>query len=231
MRDDAELREFMLNPLVAASIRKDVARRVINGCGGAPLAPAQANGGEPEKPAGGEPDKPAGAGGEPAKPADGCYGDQAKSAGGERGQAPGNGQGQASGYGGGAPPAPAQANGGEQARSASGGRDSAFVRFVCLLIDKNRLPELSGIAEDYSLLKSEARNELRATLYSRQALEPAQLGALSRKYAERYGAASVLIENIVDESLLGGIIAQIGDVRVDASLSGRLAALGRAISR
>ncbi|MDR1059964.1 MAG: F0F1 ATP synthase subunit delta, partial [Clostridiales bacterium] len=35
MRDDAELREFMLNPLVAASIRKDVARRVINGCGGA----------------------------------------------------------------------------------------------------------------------------------------------------------------------------------------------------
>ncbi|MDR1438506.1 MAG: ATP synthase F1 subunit delta [Clostridiales bacterium] len=126
----------------------------------------------------------------------------------------------------------AGAGGGDSDSAGDGAGEAALrtlVKFVCLLIDKNRLPQIYGIAEQYVLLKSAARGELRATVYSRQSLPPEQLGALSEKYARRYGAASVCVENKIDGAILGGIIVQIGDVRIDDSLLGRLSGLRRAM--
>jgi F0F1-type ATP synthase delta subunit len=245
MGGSAELREFLLNPLVAASLRKDVAMRAISGAGRAqPDCGTTVRGADPTSMRGGGPTAHDGAltalGGEPAALDGGTaarHGALLRPAGGEQGTAPDSGA---------DPTEPAAqcvvpvapANSADPPAQpdcgtpmCGGGPDGALAKFLCLLIDKNRLPEIFGIAEDYSLLKSAARNELRATVYSRRPLERGQLDALSRKYARQSGAASVLIENIVDESVLGGLIAQIGDVRVDSSLSGRLAALGRAIAR
>jgi F-type H+-transporting ATPase subunit delta len=231
LQGNSELRGFLLNPLVAAGARKSAAISVIEGgsadIGGSVIVGG--SGGGSERGSGGTAKNSSGSAivGGSGERGGVIVGGNANSCSGERSGGSGgtakNSSGSAIVGGSGE-----RGSGSAEPRAPDAAR--RVCHFVCLLIDKRRLSALPDIAERYHRLKSAARRELRVTAYSPRPLDDSQLGQLRQKYAKQYGAAAVYIANIVDPALLGGIIVQIGDLRIDGSVSGRLAALRRALA-
>jgi len=105
-----------------------------------------------------------------------------------------------------------------------------LLKFLQMLLDKGRLAFLPFIADEYYLVKARHRQAINIIARSPEPLDSAALDDLRYKYMAQYGAAKAEIENIVEPSQLGGVSIQIGDMRVDETLYGRLAALARAIA-
>jgi len=97
--------------------------------------------------------------------------------------------------------------------------------FFSLLVEKDRTRLLPEIDLEYDKIKASRRNVLPMTVFSTEPLDADLLEAIAKKYAKMYNTASVQIETKVDKTLLGGICVQIGDIRIDDTLSGRLAKL------
>ena len=97
--------------------------------------------------------------------------------------------------------------------------------FFSLLVEKNRTRLLPEILREYDKIKASRRNILPITVFSAEPLDEDLLEAICSKYAKMYGAASVRVETGVDKTLLGGVCVKIGDIRIDDTLSGRLANL------
>ena len=103
-------------------------------------------------------------------------------------------------------------------------------RFLRLLLDKGRLAFLPNIAEEYQSIKAKTRDMLQVTVRSSLPLEPDILEEIREKYRLQYGAAAAEVKNIVEPSLIGGVSVQIGDIRIDDTIYGRLAGLARTIA-
>jgi F-type H+-transporting ATPase subunit delta len=105
-----------------------------------------------------------------------------------------------------------------------------LLRFLQLLLDKGRFAFLPVIAEEYNNIKAKYRKKLRVIVRSPVPLDPEKLFEISEKYKAQYGSASAETDNIVESSMQGGINVQIGGVRADDTLYGKLAALARAVA-
>ena len=105
----------------------------------------------------------------------------------------------------------------------SGGRVSpTVIKFVELLINKNRIEYLPLIAETYDALADQSRGIRRVKVKSYFPLPEEQLKVLEQQVGTLISARRVIIESEIDHSLLGGIKVQIGDTMIDGSVSGRL---------
>ncbi len=104
-----------------------------------------------------------------------------------------------------------------------------MVNFLSLLIDKNRIGLLSGIAWEYQHLKDERQNNLEIKLSSAMPLNESQVNEIIEKYKKQYGASSAYVTKVINPSLLGGVLIQIGDIRINDTQLGRLNALKRSI--
>ena len=102
--------------------------------------------------------------------------------------------------------------------------------FFSLIVEKGRIRLLPEICLEYDKLKASRRNVLPITIFSAQPLDSELLEAICDKYAKIYGAASVQVETALDKQLLGGVCVKIGDIRIDDTLSGRLANLRIALA-
>ena len=97
--------------------------------------------------------------------------------------------------------------------------------FFSLIVEKDRTRLLPEIYLEYDKIKASRRSVLPMTVFSTEPVDPDLLEAICNKYAKMYDAASVQVETVIDKTLLGGICVQIGDIRIDDTLSGRLAKL------
>ena len=102
--------------------------------------------------------------------------------------------------------------------------------FFSLLVEKDRMRLLPEIYREYDMIKERRRGVLHITVFSAAPLDGKLLEAICGKYAKKYGAGSVRAETCVDKTLLGGVCVQIGDIRIDDTLSGRLANLRQALA-
>ncbi len=102
-------------------------------------------------------------------------------------------------------------------------------RTIDLLLENGRLDALPSLAIVYAVLKDDAENRAHATVTTAQPLTDAQREGLREALARRTGR---LVELVVetDNRLLAGVIVQHGDMVLDASVRGRLAALAQALS-
>jgi F-type H+-transporting ATPase subunit delta len=96
--------------------------------------------------------------------------------------------------------------------------------FALLLLERGRLGALPGIARAYAGLVDDHLGRVRATVTSAQPLDGATQDSVQRALEKRTGK-KVLLTTGVDPSLIGGIVAQVGDLVFDGSLRTRLATL------
>lgn len=103
--------------------------------------------------------------------------------------------------------------------------DSHSLNLVLLLLRKDRLSLLPDICEDYKKLKDSYKNVLNITITTATQAEPDIIQKISDKFRAKYHAEGVQAKTVVDPSIIGGVVVQVGDTRYDDSVAGKLKAL------
>ncbi|MGH8026154.1 MAG: F0F1 ATP synthase subunit delta [Pseudoxanthomonas sp.] len=109
------------------------------------------------------------------------------------------------------------------------GADESFSRFLALLAENRRLPQLPEIAGLYEELKAEAERVVKATVTSAAELPAGELDVLKAALKKRFGR-EVELSTAIDASLIGGAVIDAGDVVIDGSLKGKLSRLQAALA-
>ncbi len=110
------------------------------------------------------------------------------------------------------------------------GVDPMIKNFCSLLAEKERLPLLSEITESFGKLLDEAWGVVRGKLLTAVTLsKEQQAGILAR--LEKQTSKQIALKFEVDPSILGGVVLQVGDNVLDASLRAQLTILRDIIKR
>ncbi|GAB2496008.1 F0F1 ATP synthase subunit delta [Pseudoxanthomonas sangjuensis] len=109
------------------------------------------------------------------------------------------------------------------------GAGESFGRFLGLLAENRRLPQLPEIAGLYEELRAEAERVVKAKVTSAAALPAGELDTIRAALKKRFGR-EVEVETAVDASLIGGAVIDAGDVVIDGSLKGKLERLQTALA-
>lgn len=101
--------------------------------------------------------------------------------------------------------------------------------FIDLLVEKGRGAVLPNIAYSFGDLYLENKNILRAVIKSVDGVGDVLKKKVTDLVKSTYNK-EVLIEEVKDESLIGGFVVTIGDKQIDASVSQQLASMHNALS-
>lgn len=93
-----------------------------------------------------------------------------------------------------------------------------------LLLSRGRVANLPGIARSLRQMVDEVAGRIRVRLVSAKPLDAAAETRIRSALSKATGK-TVLCDKSVDESLLGGVITQVGDVIYDGSLKGQIESL------
>ena len=93
--------------------------------------------------------------------------------------------------------------------------------FLLLLVDKNRVAFLGQIVQTYEKLADEFSGVIRPIIRTAFALDDAQIASIQAALEKKTGK-KVLPQMVVDASLLGGVVTQIGDIAYDNSVKTQL---------
>ena len=93
--------------------------------------------------------------------------------------------------------------------------------FLSILVIKRRIFFLNNIFQNFLILVSKKRGELKASLVSSKNLSDDELQNLNKELSQTIGT-SIKFDYKVDESLIGGLQMQIGSLMVDTSIKNKL---------
>jgi F-type H+-transporting ATPase subunit delta len=93
--------------------------------------------------------------------------------------------------------------------------------FLLLLVDKNRVAFLGQIVQTYETLADEFSGVIRPVITTAFALDGDQVTAIQSALEKKSGK-KVIPQMVVDASLLGGVVTQIGDIAYDNSVKTQL---------
>lgn len=98
--------------------------------------------------------------------------------------------------------------------------------FIVLLVRKRRENLIYTIARQmHEMLDADAGDTV-ASIATPKALHPDELAELARRLSHVY-KRKIIPQGRVDESMLGGVVVQMGDTYVDASVAGKLEEIRR----
>ena len=103
------------------------------------------------------------------------------------------------------------------------------LNLVALLISRNALGLLPGIATEYQRLVDVHLGRLRAEVVTAVPLEDQQRERLGRHLTQLL-SQEVVLTTRVDPDVLGGLVARVGDRLIDGSTRGRLRALRKSLT-
>lgn len=98
-----------------------------------------------------------------------------------------------------------------------------------LLLENKRFEILVAITEEYNKLFDQMNGVEVAIVTTASALTPEMEAKVLAKIKE-FSDKNITIENIIDESIIGGFILRIGDMQFNASILNRLQVLKRELS-
>ena len=102
--------------------------------------------------------------------------------------------------------------------------------FVGLVAERGRADHLPEIIATYRLLVDAGLGRARAQVRTAVAFTDAEKQKLSARLEQALGKR-IILEEQVDASLLGGLIAQVGSLILDGSLDGQLARMRQRLAR
>lgn len=102
---------------------------------------------------------------------------------------------------------------------------SGFVNFVVSL---GRASDLSAIVDELVARSAASRDKVVAEVRSAISLDDATVARLAAALSQRTGK-DVEVKVVVDPSVLGGLVAQVGDMVIDGSVKSRLQSVREAL--
>ncbi|HZY06074.1 MAG TPA: ATP synthase F1 subunit delta [Anaeromyxobacteraceae bacterium] len=101
---------------------------------------------------------------------------------------------------------------------------------MALLADRGRLESLLGVVDHFRALADRKLGRVRARVVSAVPLAEASAREIAARLAQA-ARAEVILDQAVDPSILGGVIAQVGSLTYDGSVRTQLEELRRSLTR
>ena len=108
--------------------------------------------------------------------------------------------------------------------------DDELVNFLELLIEKQRMTELFRIRRHFEELWKQENKRIEVTVTSAVELAPSVVEKVSEEI-ERQTGQKVELSSRVDDEILGGIVLQVGNKVLDASIRSRLEKLRKSVAQ
>jgi len=115
-------------------------------------------------------------------------------------------------------------------KRAVSGADAELLNFLELLIEKQRIPEVFRIRRQFDELWKKGNRRIEVTVTSAVELEPAVVERVGEEI-ERQTGQKVELASRVDGEILGGIVLQVGNKVLDASIRARLEKLRKSVAQ
>ena|SRR2546426_1005291 len=116
----------------------------------------------------------------------------------------------------------------EQKRSlvdrAISGLDPLRRNFVYLLIDRHRVDLIDAIRREFRALVLEHQGIAEATVTTAVPISEAEAARIGEQLGRLVGK-KIVVHRQVDPSIIGGLVARVGDTLINGSVAARLAAL------
>ena len=113
---------------------------------------------------------------------------------------------------------------------AISGAEPELVNFLELLVEKHRMPVIFRIRRRFDELWAEENKRLEVTLTSAVELDPEVVERVGAEI-ERQTDRTVELRSRVDENVLGGLVLQVGNMVLDASIRNRLEKLRKEVAQ
>ena len=118
----------------------------------------------------------------------------------------------------------------EGLEKAVSGSDPTFENFLKLLIEKHRMPVIFRVRSAYEELWRERNRKIDVTVTSAVELDPDVVKKIGKEIEDQTGQ-TVELSSRVDDAILGGLVLQVGNMVLDASIRHRLEKLRKSVAR
>ena len=115
-------------------------------------------------------------------------------------------------------------------KRAVSGVDAELLNFLELLIEKHRMPEIFRIRREFEQMWKKENKRIDVTVTSAVELDPAVVTKVGEEI-ERQTGQKVELASRVDDEILGGIVLQVGNMVLDASIRSRLEKLRKSVAQ
>src|SRR6201996_717152 len=109
------------------------------------------------------------------------------------------------------------------------GAEPELINFLELLVDKHRMTEIFRIRRELDELWKQENRRIAVTVTSAVELDPAGVEKIGQE-VERQTEEKVDLSSRVDSEILGGIVLQVGNMVLDASIRTRLEKLRKSVA-
>jgi ATP synthase F1 delta subunit len=116
------------------------------------------------------------------------------------------------------------------AKRAIVGAEPEFINFLSLLIEKGRMPEIFRIRREFEEEWKRENRRIDVTVTSAVELDPAVVSKIGEEIQRQTGQ-EVDLASRVDEDILGGVVLQVGNKVLDASIRSRLEKLRKSVAQ
>jgi len=96
--------------------------------------------------------------------------------------------------------------------------------FLKVMIDKNRVTILEAVKVNFKNLVNEKLNKVDGTVVTAVAMTDDEIKSLEEKLSNKYNK-NVTLKNIVDETVIGGVLVRLGNEEIDGTVKANLAKL------
>lgn len=110
------------------------------------------------------------------------------------------------------------------------GGNAELVNFLELLAEKHRMPALFRIRKRFDELWARENRRLTVTVTSAVELDPAVVEEIGAEI-ERKTGQTIELNSEVDEKIIGGLVLQVGNMVLDASIHNRLEKLRKEVAQ
>ena len=102
--------------------------------------------------------------------------------------------------------------------------------FLKIVIDKDRISVIENIQESYKSLLNDKNNILEGTVITAVALNEKEIKDLEKNLSTKYNK-NVTLTNVVDETILGGVLVKLGNEEIDGTIRTRLSRMKKQLSQ
>ena len=110
------------------------------------------------------------------------------------------------------------------------GADERFLNFLELLAEKHRMPAIFRIRDRYEELWQQENKRIDVTVTSAVELGPEVAERIGAEIEKQTGR-KVELQSKIDEEIVGGIVLQVGNMVLDASIRNRLEKLRKSVAQ